>query len=224
VSPKEQDDGSGDRRGRGRLRWGGVAAVVGTALSTGSPWVRTAVLGSRPYVASAFDAVSLAGWLLMLAGLASAHATFAGRFGRLGRASVGTTAVGMGLVSALLLRRVARFADAGFRAVPATGEDPAALPLSLLATAGYALTVAGAGGIGAALRAIDDRPPVTPWLLLLAPTVPLALIVIDRLADLPLAVGRVLVSTNAVLVPFGLGWIALGVLVWSRARPRNVAR
>lgn len=66
-----------------------------------------------------------------------------------------------------------------------------------------------------ALSRTKTRPTVTPWLLLLAPAVPLILLVLDLLFNLPLALGRLVVSTNAVLAPFGLGWLALGVTVWS---------
>lgn len=34
----------------------------------------------------------------------------------------------------------------------------------------------------------------------------------------PLSVSRLLVSTNVILVPFGLGWISLGLVVWLSGR------
>lgn len=192
--------------------------MVGAVLSIVLPWVQTAVLGTRPYLASVFDVASLVGWLLMLIGLGGAYAAFDDQFGPLGRVSVGTTAVGMALVSALLFRRVVLFVDAGFRAVPATGEEPAGLLLSTATVLGLGLTVVGAGGVGLALRRVETRPAVTPWLLLLAPTVPLVVIAVDLLFALPVELGRLLVGSNAVLLPFSLGWLALGAAVLSDAR------
>jgi hypothetical protein len=207
-----------DRRRQVRT-WGGVAAVVGTPLAIVIPWAQLALWGTRPYVASAFDVGSLVGWLLAIAGLVGVIATDSDRFGRLGRAGLAATAAGMALVAALLVRRTVLFAEAGFRAVPASGEDPAGLLLSTTTVLGLALTVAGAGAIGLALRRAGDRPRVTSRLLLLAPTVPFALIAVDLAVGLPLPLARVLVRTNAALVPFGLGWTALGVRTVSRARP-----
>jgi hypothetical protein len=187
----------------------------------GTPWVQTAALGTRPYVASIFDVSSFAGWLLMVAGLVGVYATFNDRFDRLGRGSVTTTAVGMALMLGLFFRRVVLFVDAGFRAIPATGEDPAGLLLSTTTVLGLALTVIGAGGIGLALRRSGISPAITSRLLLLAPILPGTLIVFDQLVGLPLPIGRLLVRTNVVLVPFGLGWIALGLLVRFDTRPTS---
>lgn len=215
MIPQEiRDDG----RFRRWLPWSGVAAIVGLLVSIGMPWMQTAVLGTRPYVTSVFDLGSLAGWVLMLVGLGGVYATFNDQFGRLGRVSVGTTAVGMLLVAALLFRRVILLVNSGFLAVPATGEDPASLLLSTATVLGLGLTVIGTGGIGFALHWIENTPTITSWLLLLAPAVPLFLSVVNVLFDLPLSLGRLFVTTNVVLVPFSLGWLALGVTVWSRTQ------
>jgi hypothetical protein len=200
------------------LPWSGVAAVIGTILVIGTPWVQTAVLGTRPYATSVFDVSSFAGWLLMAASLVGVYVIFDDQFARLGRVSVMTTAVGMALMSVLLLRRVILFVDAGFHAIPATGEDPAGLLLSITTVLDLALTVIGAGGIGLALRRSEISPTITSQLLLLAPILPGILIVFDQLVGLPLPVGRLLVRTNVILVPFGLGWLALGLRVWVYAR------
>ena len=200
------------------LPWSGVAAAIGAILVIGTPWVQTAVLGTRPYVTSVFDVSSFAGWLLMIAGLVGVYVTFNDHFNRLGRVSVTTTAVGMTLMSLLLLRHVALFVDAEFQAVPATGENPAGLLLSTATVLGLTLTIIGAGGIGLVLRQIKIRPVITSWLLLLAPILPGILIVFNQFVGLPLPVGRLFVRTNIVLVPFGLGWIALGLAVWFYGR------
>lgn len=105
-----------------------------------------------------------------------------------------------------------------FQAIPATGEDPSGLLLSTVTVLGLTLTVIGAGGIGLALRRIKTRPGITSWLLLLAPILPAILIVFNQLVVLPLPIGRLFVRTNVVLVPFGLGWIGLGLSVWFYAR------
>lgn len=205
------------RRG-GWVPWSGVAAAVGAALAVGAPRAQTAVLGTRPYVATAFDLVSLVGWLSLLVGVVGAYVTFADRVGALGRASLGTVAVGMGVVAALLGRRAVRFVGGGFRSIPATGEDPAGLLLTVLTVFGLGLAVVGTGGVGLALRRSRDAPVGTAWLLVLAPIVPLVLIGIAVLVDAP-GPGR-LVVTDVLLVPLGLGWAALGVTVWSRGRHR----
>jgi hypothetical protein len=195
----------------------GVAAAVGALLWLAAPWFRAAALGTRPYVGTVFDVPALAGWGLMLVGLAGVRAAFGDRYGRLGRISVGTAAVGMSIVAGLLLRSAAAFVAAGFRPVPATGEDPAGLVLTFAAFLGCGLTVAGAGGIGFALRRLDDRPAATATagLLLLAPAVPLVAIALRALSLLPVRVGRLLVGTNLALAPLGIAWVALGALVWS---------
>lgn len=214
MVPGETRDGS-VRRWRSRS---GLAAVVGAVLVIGTPPVQTAVLGTRPYTASGFDVLSLVGWLLLLVGLAGVYGTFGAQFARLGRGSVATTAAGMGLLSALQLRRVARFVAAGLRAVPATGEDPVGLPLTVATVLGLGLTVLGAGGLGLALRRVEKPPAVTSGLLVLAPVIPSALIGLDRIVGFQPSVGRLVVSPSAVLLPFGLGWMALGLVVWAEAR------
>lgn len=204
-------------RSRQWLPWSGIAAAVGTVLWTVTPWVQTAVLGTRPYVATIFDVSSFGGWMLMLVGLVGFRATFNHQYGRLGRGAVGTTAIGMTLVAGLLFRRVIRFIRAGFQAVPATGEDPAGLLLTFATLLGLGLTVAGAGGIGLALRRFATPHVATSWLLLLAPMVPLVLIGLRLLSVLPVPLGWFVVNTNAALIPFGFGWVALGVVIWSYA-------
>jgi hypothetical protein len=169
-------------------------------------------------VGTAFDVGSLAGWLLMFGGLVGAHLVFRDRYGRLGRASVGAMAAGMTLVAGLLLRSVLAFVRAGFRPVPAAGEDPAGLVLSLVALLGYGLVFVGTGGLGVALRRAEPRPTLAAGLLVLAALVPLAAVGLRLGSLLPLPVGRLLVGTNAAFVPFGVAWAALGYRVWSEAR------
>lgn len=203
-------------RGYRWLPWSGLTAVIGVVIAIGTPWAQTAVLGTRPYVTSAFDVSSLIGWLLMLVSLGGIYVTFKTHFGRFGRVAAGMTAVGMVLTAGLLVRRVVLFVEAGFVAIPATGEDPAGLVLSTVTVLGLVFTVVGAGCIGLALRRAENCPAATTWLLLLAPAIPLSVIVTDIVFDLPVTLGRIIVSTNALLVPFGLGWIALGATVYSR--------
>lgn len=214
VSQETRGDG-GVRRW---LPWSGIAAVIGTILVVGTPWVQTAIFGTRPYATSVFDVSSFAGWLLMVASLVGVYAIFTDQFARLGRFSVMTTAVGMALMSGLLLRRVVLFVDAGFHAIPATGENPTGLLLSITTVLGLTLTVIGTGGIGLALRRTESFAGITSRLLLLAPTLPGILIGSNQLVGLPLPVGRLLVRTNVILVPFGLGWLALGLRVWFDTR------
>lgn len=214
ISQQTRGDG-GVRRW---LPWSGIAAVIGTILVVGTPWVQTVVLGTRPYATNVFDVSSFAGWLLMVTSLVGVYVIFNDQFARLGRFSAMTTAVGMAIMSVLLLRRVVLFVDAGFRAIPATGEDPAGLLLSVTTVLGLALTVIGAGGIGLALRRTEIFSVITSRLLLLGPILPGILIGLNQLVGLPLPVGRLFVQTNVILVPFGLGWLALGLRVWFYAR------
>lgn len=198
--------------------WSGVAAAAGGLLWTATPWAQAAVLGDRPYVASAFDVASLAGLLLMAVGLVGVRAAFGPRYGRPGRVGVGATAAGVALVAAPTLRSVLRFAAAGFRAVPATGEDPAGLVVTWTTILGLGLAVGGAGALGLALRRLADPPTAAVALLLAAPTVPAAAVTLRLLSALPVPVGRVAVRTNVSLLPFAFGWVALGAAVWSRSR------
>ena len=210
---------TGERRGSDRRAVrSGLAAVGGAAVWTTASWAQAAVYGDRPYVTTGFDAATFLGWLLMAAGLVGVRAAFGERYGRLGRASLGATAVGMATLAALSLRSVAVFVGAGFRAVPATGEDPAGLVLTWTTLLGLGLTLAGAGGLGLSLRRIDAVPSVVTGLLLAAPGVPLAAVALRFVAGVPVWVGRLLVTTDVVLVPFGLGWTALGATLAARVR------
>jgi hypothetical protein len=213
--------GSGNRW----LPLAGVAAIVGSILWMATPWVQTAVLGDRPYVASAFDVASFASWTLMLVGLIGYHRAFRNEHGRMGRLGVGLAGIGMVLVALLELRSVSTFVDAGFRSVPATGEDPAGLVVTLGLVLGLGCTVVGAGVIGVAVRRGGTAATMGAFLLLSAPAVPLFLVVLRFLSVLPLPVGRLVVSTNAALLPLGLGWLALGrlVLVHSKRADEQVS-
>lgn len=106
---------------------------------------------------------------------------------------------------------------AGFRAVPAVGENPAGLLLTWTTLLGLALTVAGAGGLGLALRRVDDPPRAAVVLLAAAAAVPHLVVGLRLRSLLPLPVGRLVVSTDAALLPLGVGWVALGAAVRSRA-------
>lgn len=212
------------RRTHRWVPWSGVGAVVGAALWTAMPWLQLAALGTRPYVATVYDVVASVGWLLMIVGLAGVHSTFRSRYGRLGRVGVWTTAVGMGLVAAVLGRSVAAFLAAGLRAVPAIGEDPAGLVVTFVTALGLSLTVAGASVLGVALRRLDPRTSATTVLLVAGSVVPVLTVALRHLSLLPLPLGRLLVRTNLVLVPFGIGWMALGRLVWHVSRHAESSR
>ena len=209
------------RRSDRRVALTGVAAVVGAAVWIVTPWAQAAVYGDRPYVATAFDAASLLAWLLMAAGLVGVHAAVGERYGRLGRASLGATAAGMAVLAALSLRSVVVLVGAGFRAVPATGEAPAGLVLTWATLLGFGLAFAGAGGLGYSLRRVGAVPPVVAGLLLAAPVVPLVAVALRFTAGVPVWVGRLLVTTNVALVPFGVGWAALGATLAARAQPSD---
>jgi hypothetical protein len=164
-------------------------------------------LGTRPYVGTGYDVLSLVGWVLMAAGLCGLHRLFRDRYGLRGTVAGAITGAGMALVALLLLRSVSAFVTAGFRPVPATGEDPAGLVLTWLALLGFGLTLVGAVGVGLALWSLEPRPTLTAALLVLAG------VVLRVTSLLPVPLGRLLVETNAPLVPLGLAWLSLGRLV-----------
>ena len=196
----------------------GSRAALGALVWTAMPWLRTTVLGSRPYVGTAFDVGSLAGWLLMAGGLIGFRFAFHGGYGRIGRASTGVTTVGMALVALLYLRSALAFVGAGFRPVPATGADPAGLALTWAFLLGFGLVIAGAGGLGRTLRRVDGRLTPASGLLVLAAILPVVAVGLRFGEVLPLPVGQLLVGTNAVFVPLGPAWAALGYRVWSASR------
>ena len=196
----------------------GLAAMAGATLWSVEPWLQTAVFGTRPYVATGFDVVGWAGWLLMAAGLVGFRSAFRPRYGRLGRVGVWTTGLGMVLVTLVYTRSVVAFVDAGLRPVPATGEDPAGLVVTLGIVLGLTLTVLGTGMLGVVLRRLDGRSSITAVLLVAAPVVPAVAIGLRFLSLLPLPLGMQLVGTNLALVPFGVAWLTLGWLVWTDSR------
>jgi hypothetical protein len=161
------------------------------------PWLRTATMGTRPYVGTAFAVVALVGWLLMAGGLVGFRRAFGDRYGRLRRASVGATAAGMAVVTALLLR--------------------AALAFVL----GFGLVLVGVAGLGLALWRVEHRPTATAVLLVLAAVLPLVAVGLKLGSVLPLPVGRLLVGTSAPFVPLGVAWAALGYRVRSAADDRE---
>lgn len=194
----------------GPPRWvplSGLAAVPGAALWLLAPWLQVMSLGTRPYVGTGYDVLSLVGWVLMAAGLCGLHRLFRDRYGLRGTVAGAITGAGMALVALLLLRSVSAFVTAGFRPVPATGEDPAGLVLTWLALLGFGLTLVGAVGVGLALWSLEPRPTLTAALLVLAG------VVLRVTSLLPVPLGRLLVETNAPLVPLGLAWLSLGRLV-----------
>ena len=160
----------------------------------------------------------------MLAGLVGAVRAFDPDYGRLGRIGAGALGVGMGITAGLLVRSVAVFAAAGFENVPAVGEDPAGLVLTWATLLGLGLTLLGAGALGAALRRLPAPPTAAASLLLAAPALAAAATLLDLAGLLPLPVGRLLVGTNAAVVPFGVAWIALGATVGARSRPAGTER
>ncbi|WP_152041922.1 hypothetical protein [Salinigranum salinum] len=196
----------------------GVAAVVGSVLWMAMPWLQLAALGTRPYVGTAFDVGSFLGWLLMAVGLVGARTAFGDRYGRVGRAGVALSGAGMTVVAGLLLRRVAVFVDAGFRRVPATGEDPAGLVLTWAFLLGFGLVFVGGGLLGVALWRLGLGRPLAAGVLVAAPMLVLLLLVLRLLSLLPLPFGRALVGTNIAFVPLAVGWMALGRLVYTVAR------
>lgn len=200
------------------VAWSGIAASAGAVLWVAMPWLQLATLGTRPYVATGFDVVAFVGWSLMAAGLTGARSRFGDCLGRVGRIGVGLAAVGMSIVAVLYLRRAVVFAGAGFRAVPATGEDPSGLVLTWAVLLGFGLTLAGSGLLGVCLRRLDRRSSLAGGLLVVAPLFVVLVVGLGVGSLLPLPVGRAVVRTNLVLIPFAIGWMELGRLVYTASR------
>ncbi|AUV83378.1 hypothetical protein C2R22_18440 [Salinigranum rubrum] len=198
------------------VTWTGAGAVVGTVLWFAMPWFALVRFGTRPYVATGFDVGSFVGWLLMAGGLVGAWFRFGGRLGRAGRFGFGLTAVGMVLVAGLLGRRVVVFVGAGFRAVPATGEDPAGLLLTWAFLLGFGLVFVGVGLLGVGLRRLAASPPLTASVLAVTPLLTTLLVGLRFLSALPLSFGTALVRTNLAFLPLTVGWVLLGRLVATR--------
>jgi hypothetical protein len=188
------------------MSWSGLAAVGGTVLWMAPPWVQLATLGTRPYLATPFDVVAFAGWILMATALWGVAVVF----GRVGCVGVGLQSVGMFVIGGLLVRRITIFVAEGVRAVPATGESPAGLVLTWAFLLGYACTLAGAGLLGVGLWRLGDRGLVAGRLLVGTPPVVAVAAVLGAGSILPQPVGATLVRTNVVFLPFAAGWVALG--------------
>lgn len=204
-------DSDGPAAGRRVPSWAGPATIVGALIWTVIPWVQLATYGTRPYVGTPSDVGVLAGLLLVGSGLLSSRRVLGDTAGRLGRVAVGATAVGLGFLSLLALRAVWAVVEAGVRPVPATGEDPAGLVLTWLALLGYALALGGTGLVGVSLRRRSQPPRVTVVLCLLAPVVPVVVLVAGSV--LPLAVRMAVVRTPVLFVPLGVAWVTLGTFV-----------
>ena len=196
------------------VAWTGVGASVGAVCWAAMPWLQFATYGSRPYIGTGYDIGTLTGLALLVGGVAGVRAVVDDRLGRLGRAAVGTTAVGLCCLLLLAADSVAAYVQAGFVPVPATGEDPAGLVRTWLTLAGYALLAGGTGAVGVVLRGLPEPPTVTAALCLLAPVGFVGLLLVD--AVLPLSVRLLVVRTAAFLVPVGAAWVAVGAFVWRR--------
>jgi hypothetical protein len=174
------------------------------------PWLQFAAFGSRPYVGTVYDIGSLLGLGFLLGGVAGLSVVI-GRPRRTGRVALGATGLGLCCLGVLAAESVAAYVAAGFTPVPATGEDPAGLVRTWLAITGYALALSGTGLIGVVLHRRPDPPAVTGALCLLAPVVPVLVVLAGE--TLPLPVRMVVVRTSALFLPFGVAWVALGRFV-----------
>lgn len=198
------------------IAWCGIGAVVGAFCWTASSLLEPVVFGTRPYDATVFDVFRLLGWTLMIGGVIGVPATLGDQYGRMGRIGLGVVASGMVLVEGLHLRAVIVLVSAGFRTVPATEENTLVLIASY---GGYSLVVVGTGLLGIALWRVSDRPTITALLLVFAAVLPVGTLLSH--SGLPAMLRMLLLQSNNHLVPFGVAWAALGVLVHRRARRRD---
>jgi len=207
---------SGSRVHSSTIAWCGISAIVGAFCWIASLLLEPFVFGTRPYDATVFDVFRLLGWTLMIGGAVGVPATLGDQYGRIGRIGLGVVASGMVLVAGLHVRAVTALVSAGFRVVPATGENT----LVLVATyGGYSLVVVGAGLLGIALWREPDRPTSTAVLLVFAGVLPVGMLLPYDV--LPAVLRMLLLQSNTLLVPFGVAWAALGVLVHRRARRQD---
>lgn len=205
--------GSGDR-----IASTGIAAIVGALLWAAAPWAKRVVYGDRPYVGTEFDLLSFVGLVAVAVGVTGFRASFRSEYRWVGAVGVASTATGVTVLAALAGRSVLAVVAAGFRAVPATGEDPAGLVLTFASVMGLGLAALGAGALGAALRRLTGRWTLVSASLLSGLAVPVLVLVLRALSLLPLSVGTLVVRTNVAFLPLALGWVALGAAVRSRAR------
>jgi hypothetical protein len=171
------------------------------------------VFGTRPYDATTFDVLRLLGWTLMMGGVSGVPATLGDQYGRTGRIGLGLIASGMVLVAGLHIRAVSILVSAGFRAVPATGEQTLVL---FAAYGGYGLVIGGSALLGTALWRTSDCPIITAALLVFAAVLPVGILL--PFDVLPSMLRMLLLQSNNLLVPFGVAWTALGVLLLRRTR------
>lgn len=201
----------------------GVAAVVGGLLWAAAPWAKYAVYGDRPYVATGFDLVTFVGLAAVAVGVVGFRTAFRSEYGRLGTVGVASTGGGVLVLAALAGRSVLVFVAAGFRAVPATGEDPTALVLTFATFLGLGLSLVGAGALGVETRRLTGRWTLPAGTLLSALVVPVLVLALGTASMLPLSIRVLAVRTNGVFLPLALAWVALGAMVRSRARDRDSA-
>lgn len=135
------------------------------------------------------------------------------RVGRAGCVGVATLAVGMVVVAELLLRRVLAFVGAGFRAVLASGEDPAGLVLTWAVLGGFALVFAGVGSLGLSLRRLGPSPSLTANVLVATPVLVGPVVALRFGSFLPLPARAELVRTTLATLSLAVAWVALGRLV-----------
>ncbi|OYR55579.1 hypothetical protein [Halorubrum sp. Eb13] len=189
---------------------------MGVFCWTASSLLEPVVFGTRPYDATVFDVFRLLGWTLMIGGVIGVPATLGDQYGRIGRIGLGVVASGMVLVAGLHVRAVTASVSAGFRVVPAAGENTLFL---IAAYGGYSLVVVGAGLLGIGLWKDPDRPTITAVLLVFAAVLPMGMLLPYDV--LPAALRMLLLQSNNLLVPFGVAWAALGGLVHRRARRQD---
>ncbi|SDF61161.1 hypothetical protein SAMN04488067_10671 [Halorubrum xinjiangense] len=207
---------SGSRVHPSTIAWFGIGAVIGAFCWTAASLLEPVVFGTRPYDATVFDVFRLLGWTLIIGGAVGVPATLGDRYGRIGRVGLGVATSGMVLIAGLYVRAVAVLVSAGFQAVPATGENTLVL---IAAYGGHSLVVVGAGLLGIALWRGPDRPAITAVLLVSAAVLPVGMLL--PVDVLPAVLRTPLLRPNNLLVPFGVAWAALGVLVHRRAGRRD---
>ena len=207
---------SGSRVYSSTIAWCGISAVVGTFCWIASSLLEPAVFGTRPYDATVFDVFRLLGWALMICGVIGVPTTLGDQYERVSRIGLRVVASGMVLIAGLHVWAVTVLVSAGFRAVPATGENTLVL---IAAYGGYSLVVVGAGLLGIGLWRDPDRPTITAVLLVFAAVLPVGMLLPYDV--LPAALRMLLLQSNNLLVPFGVAWAALGFLVHRRARRQD---
>lgn len=180
-----------------RRKASGAAAVVGGVIWALAPPAAATVYDAPMAAISPFDALALAGWILVLVGTVGVHRKARRVYGFAGQSSVYGVWLGMTVVGISYLLSVLALVGGGATA----GDEPTAIHAVFLT--GYIITLVASGPLGVALFRLRDPPRLGAVLLLVA--FPVTFFLIDT-------------TVAGWAVPYGAAWIVLGANLWRHPR------